>query len=160
VSEKAPQATFSKGLERYTLLTYLFDQAFRVPGTKWRFGLDALLGLLPGAGDVVGALVGAYGVLVARELGAPASIQFRMLANVALDAFVGAVPILGDLFDFAFKAHVRNRVLMEKWLRQPHATARKSTIMLVVIPLVLIAILIGAIWLSIAALYWLVTAIA
>jgi hypothetical protein len=149
-----------KGLERYTLLTFLFDQAFRVPGTKWRFGLDALLGLLPGAGDVVGALVGAYGVLVARELGAPASIQFRMLANVALDAFAGAVPILGDIFDFAFKAHVRNRVLMEKWLRQPHATARKSTMMLVVIPLVLIAILIGAIWLSIAALYWLITAIA
>jgi hypothetical protein len=160
VSEKAPKATLSKGLERYTILTYLFDQAFRVPGTKWRFGLDALLGLLPGAGDVVGALVGAYGVLVARELGAPASIQFRMLANVALDAFAGAVPILGDIFDFAFKAHVRNRVLMEKWLQQPHATARRSTIMLVVIPLVLIAILIGAIWLSIAALYWLITAIA
>jgi hypothetical protein len=149
-----------KGLERYTLLTFLFDQAFRVPGTKWRFGLDALLGLLPGAGDVVGALVGAYGVLVARELGAPASIQFRMLANVALDAFAGAVPILGDIFDFAFKAHVRNRVLMEKWLQQPHATAKKSTTILIVIPLVLIAILVGAIWLAVASIYWLVTAIA
>jgi hypothetical protein len=160
VSEKAPKATFSNGLERYTLLTYLFDQAFRVPGTKWRFGLDALLGLIPAAGDVVGALVGAYGVLVARELGAPVSIQFRMLANVALDAFAGAVPILGDLFDFAFKSHVRNRALIEKWLQQPGATARKSAIMLIVIPLVLIAILIGAIWLTAAGFYWLITAIA
>ncbi len=160
MSEKAPQATFSSGLQRYTLLTYLFDQAFRVPGTKWRFGLDALLGLLPGAGDVVGAIVGAYGVLVARELGAPASVQLRMLGNVALDAFAGAVPILGDIFDFAFKAHVRNRVLMEKWLQQPHATAKKSTVILIVVPLVLIAILVGAIWLAVACIYWLITSIA
>jgi hypothetical protein len=150
----------AKGLERYTLLTHLFDQAFRVPGTKWRFGLDALLGLLPGAGDVVGALVGAYGILVARELGAPASIQLRMLANVALDALTGAVPIAGDIFDFVFKAHVRNRVLLEQWMQQPHATARKSSAILVVIPLVLIAIVIGAIWLAVACIYWLITSIA
>lgn len=156
---EAPRQT-GKGLERYTLLTYLFDQAFRVPGTKWRFGIDALIGLIPGAGDVVGALVGAYGVLVARELGAPASIQLRMLGNVAVDAFVGAVPILGDIFDFAFKAHVRNRVLMEKWLQQPRATAKKSTLIVVIIPLVLIAILVGAIWLAVFSIYWLVTAIA
>jgi hypothetical protein len=98
--------------------------------------------------------------LVARELGAPASIQVRMLANVALDAFAGAVPILGDIFDFAFKAHVRNRVLMEKWLQQPHATAKKSSVILIVIPLVLIAILIGTIWLAVVCIYWLVTSIA
>jgi hypothetical protein len=149
----------SRGLERYTLLTYLFDQAFRVPGTRWRFGLDAILGLIPGAGDVVGALVGAYGVLVARNLGAPMSVLTRMLMNIALDAFVGAVPILGDLFDFAFKSHVRNRVLMETWLQKPHTTHKRSMAILIVIPLVLIAILVGAIWLSIVALYWLVFAI-
>jgi hypothetical protein len=148
-----------KGLERYTFLTYLFDQAFRVPGTRWRFGLDALFGLIPGAGDVVGAIVGAYGVLVARNLGAPASVQIRMLANIALDAFAGAVPILGDLFDFAFKAHVRNRVLLETWLQKPHATHERSTAILVLVPLVLIAILIGAIWLALVTLHWLVNAI-
>jgi hypothetical protein len=150
----------SKGVERYKLLTHLFDQAFRVPGTKWRFGLDAVLGLIPGAGDVVGAFVGAYGVLVARNLGAPLSVQTRMLVNVAIDAFVGAVPFLGDVFDFAFKAHVRNRVLMETWLQKPRETHRRSTAILIVIPLVLIAILVGTIWLAVATLYWLVNAIA
>jgi len=130
-----------------------------VPGTRWRFGLDALLGLIPGAGDVVGALVGTYGVLVARNLGAPTEIQLAMLANLALDAFTGAVPILGDLFDFVFKAHVRNRVLLENWLQKPHRTERKSIAILVLIPLVLLGILVGTIWLAVASLYWLVNAI-
>jgi hypothetical protein len=150
----------SKGLERYTFLTYLFDQAFRVPGTKWRFGLDSVLGLIPGAGDVVGALVGAYGVLVARNLGAPLSVQLHMLGNLTLDAFVGAVPIIGDLFDFAFKAHVRNRALLETWLQKPRATRKRSVVILVIVPLVLIVILFGTIWLAVASLYWLVNAIA
>src|SRR5215475_10361792 len=99
-----------KGLARYTLIADLFDQAFRVPGTSWRFGIDAIIGLIPGEGDLLGSLVGLYGIFVARRLGAPASIQIRMLLNLGVDAIVGAIPLLGDVFDFAFKAHVRNRV--------------------------------------------------
>jgi hypothetical protein len=148
-----------RGLTRYTLLTNLLDQAFRVPGTRWRFGLDAVIGLVPGAGDIVGALVGLYGVWVARQLGAPASLLTRMLGNLALDAVAGAVPIAGDLFDFAYKPHVRNLVLLERWLVTPHAVRRRSRMMLVVIPAVLIAIVIGVAWLTVAALAWLTQAV-
>jgi hypothetical protein len=135
-----------KALTRYTLLTNLFDQAFRVPGTRWRFGLDAIIGLVPGAGDLVGALVGAYGILVARKLGASTAVQGRMLLNLAVDTLIGAIPFLGDLFDFAFKAHVRNRVLLERWRARPHATHRASMVSLWAIFIGLLAVLIGAVW--------------
>ena len=144
-----------KALTRYTLIADLFDQAFRVPGTSWRFGLDAIIGLIPGAGDLVGSLVGLYGIIVARQLGAPASIQIRMLSNLGVDALVGAIPLLGDLFDFAFKAHVRNRVLLERWRLQPHRTQRSSALSLLAIVLTLITILAGAIWITVLALHWL-----
>lgn len=139
-------------LARYAALADLFDRAFRVPGTRWRFGLDALLGLVPGLGDAAGALMGAYGVLVARRLGAPAAIQARMLGNLAIDALAGAVPIAGDLVDFAFKAHVRNRRLLERWLAQPHTVHRRSRGLLLGAALVLLAILALSVWLAFAVL--------
>jgi hypothetical protein len=112
----AKQAAAEKGLERYTIIANLLDQAWRVPGTKLRFGLDPILGLIPGVGDLATAVLGAYGVIVARQLGAPKHVQVRMLLNLGIDALAGSVPVLGDLFDFGFKAHVRNRVLLEKWI--------------------------------------------
>jgi hypothetical protein len=133
-------------LARYSILTQLMDQAFRVPGTRWRFGLDAIIGLLPGIGDALTALVGLYGLLVARQLGAPASIQLRMLWNLAVDTIVGAIPLIGDLFDFAFKAHVRNRVLLERWLASPHVTRRTSALLLVALIAALLGLIVGAVW--------------
>jgi hypothetical protein len=144
------------GLARYALLSNLLDQAFRVPGTRWRFGLDAVLGLVPGAGDIAGAVLGLYGVWIARQLGAPSSLLIRMLGTLGLDAMVGAVPLLGDLFDFVYKPHARNLVLIEQWLATPHQVRRRSRAMLVVIPLVLIAIVVGALWVTAATLAWLV----
>ncbi len=85
----------SSRLSAYMIIVSLLDQAFRVPGTRWRFGLDALIGLVPGAGDVATAVVGAYGLFVANQLGAPASIQLRMLLNLSVDAVFGAIPLLG-----------------------------------------------------------------
>ena len=113
-------------LQRYRTLVRLFDEALRIPGTRLRFGLDALIGLFPGAGDVIGAGFALYGIVLARRLGAPAAIQIRMLANVALDALGGALPIAGDIFDVAFKAHVRNRALLERWHAAPEQTRRLS----------------------------------
>jgi hypothetical protein len=136
-------------LQRYLLLVNLLDQAFRVPGTKWRFGLDALLGLIPGAGDIATALMGGYGVVTAYQLGAPASIQLRMLLNLTLDAAVGTIPVLGDLFDFAFKAHVRNSRLLAGWLNQPHRTRRSSAFVLVAVLATLLAFVVGAVWLAV-----------
>jgi hypothetical protein len=150
-----PPDKVNRGLARYAVISNALDQAFRVPGTRFRFGLDAIIGLVPGAGDIVGALLGLYGVWVARQLGAPSSLLTRMLGNIAVDAVAGAVPIVGDLFDFAYKPHVRNLVLIEQWLLKPHDVRRRSRLMIVLIPVAVLAIVVGVIWLTVAALGWL-----
>ena len=121
-------------------ITQLFDQAFAVPGTTWRFGLDALFGLVPGLGDIAGALVAVYALRVARQLNAPPAIQLHMLSNIALDALIGIVPILGDVFDFAFKAQTRNLALLDAWVVSPDRTARRSRRGLLLIPIAIIIV--------------------
>jgi hypothetical protein len=138
------------GLRYYALLAQLFDQAFRVPGTSWRFGLDPLLGLIPGAGDLFGAAVGMYGVWLAGQLGAPSSVIARMLVNLFIDSAVGTIPLAGDLFDFGFKANTRNRVLLEAWLANPRGARRSSRAFLVLLAVVLLASFAGFIWLIVA----------
>src|SRR4051794_11094465 len=92
----------------------LLDSAFQVPGTSYRFGLDPVLGLVPGLGDLVSPLF-TIGILwQAHNLGIPRVVQLRMLGNAAIDALVGAVPIVGDLFDFAWKSNDMNLALLEK----------------------------------------------
>jgi len=106
-------------LQRYAVIARLLDAHFGVPFTRWRFGLDGLLGLVPGAGDIATAIVGAYGLVVAYKLGAPTSIHVRMVINLLVDAGVGTIPIAGD---FAFKANIRNHRLLMKWLEQSNRT--------------------------------------
>jgi len=84
------------------------DTALRIPGTNVRFGADALIGLVPGIGDAGAALIGLFIVNEARRLGVPKRKIARMLANLGIDAAVGAVPVAGDLFDVYFKSHKRN----------------------------------------------------
>jgi hypothetical protein len=139
-------------LDRYLLVANALDELFRVPGTKWRFGLDAILGLLPGAGDLITALIGGYGIVVAQQLGVPASIQLRMLTNLLIDAGIGAIPLLGDLFDFAFKAHARNARLMQEWLSRPRAASRSSVLVLLGMLTVLVVSIGGVMWLVFAGL--------
>lgn len=98
--------------EQLRALARLMDNAIEIPGTGWRIGLDPILGLFPGAGDAVSLLVSAYIVAAARRLGVPRRVLARMVGNIALDAVVGAVPLLGDIFDAAFKANVRNLRLL------------------------------------------------
>jgi hypothetical protein len=115
--------------ERLVQLVWLLDDAFRIPGTQRRIGLDALLGLLPGGGDVVGAAVSGWIVVESARLGASPRVLARMLGNVALDALVGVVPLLGDLFDFGWKANRRNLTLLERHLTDPHALRRSSRLL-------------------------------
>lgn len=92
------------------------DGAFVVPGTGFRIGLDPLLGLLfPGAGDVAGGVASSLLFLVAFRNGVPSVILLRMLVNVGVDALVGAVPLLGDLFDAAYRANEKNLALLEQY---------------------------------------------
>lgn len=107
-------------------LARLLDSAVGVPGTGVRIGLDPVLGIIPGLGDVAGAALSGYMVLVARQQGAPAAVIMRMLANVAVDTAVGAIPVLGDLFDVAWKSNTRNLALLEGVAGAPVATKRAS----------------------------------
>lgn len=95
-------------LRRLSSAARLMDTALRIPGTNIRFGADSLMGLVPGIGDASGAIVGLAIIYEARRLGVPTHKLGRMVGNVALDAVVGSVPLLGDLFDVYFKAHKRN----------------------------------------------------
>jgi hypothetical protein len=140
---------------RYRALADLLDSAFRVPGTRWRFGLDALLGVVPVAGDLIGLAMAAYGLWVARRLGAPAAVQWRMLGNIAVDALGGAVPVAGDLFDAAFKANLRNRALLERWLAEPRGTERRSVALLIGLPLALLGLVVTTVATAVAAAYFL-----
>ncbi len=107
----------AKRLAQLRRLAWLLDGAARVPGTKFRFGLNSVLGLVPGGGDAV--LTGLSLVIVwqAHQLGVPRPVLLRMLGNVGLEAAGGAIPVLGDVFDMAFKANLRNLDLIERHLR-------------------------------------------
>jgi hypothetical protein len=119
----------------------LLDDAVRVPGTNMRVGLDPLLGLVPGLGDVAGASLAGYTILTAARLGAPRSVILRMLGNVAFDTLVGTVPLLGDLFDAGWKANLRNVQLLERYLDRPAptGTASRNLVALVFAALVMLA---------------------
>ena len=104
----AGEQDLTRRLARLNGLARLMDTALRVPGTNIRFGADALIGLVPGIGDASGALIGLFIVNEARRLGLPKRKLARMVANLGLDAAVGAVPLAGDMFDVYFKAHKRN----------------------------------------------------
>ena len=99
-------------IARLDALATLFDTAFVIPGTQIRFGIDALIRLIPGIGDVITTGLCLYIVNEARALGAPPVLIARMLMNVAFDGIVGAVPILGDAVDVAFRANRRNMALL------------------------------------------------
>ncbi len=103
-------------LEALRRVARLLDSALPVPGTSHRFGLDPILGLIPGLGDLVSPLFTIAVILHAREIGVPGVVQLRMIFNVAIDTIVGFVPLLGDLFDVAWKSNNMNVARLE-----PHA---------------------------------------
>lgn len=134
-------------------LAHLLDRAIRLPGNL-RIGVDGLIGLIPGVGDAVGALLGFYIVSRATALGVPKAVLARMLINVGLDALVGAVPFLGDLFDFAFKSNARNVELMRRSLADGKRERTRSTLLLgaILLVIVLLAALIVALGILLARL--------
>jgi Domain of unknown function (DUF4112) len=116
-------------IERLRALSRLLDNAFSIPGTRFRFGWDGLIGLVPGVGDAVGAILSTYIILQASRLGAPKSVITTMIVNVAIDTVVGWIPVLGDLFDFGWKSNTKNLALLEQHLQRPtvaRVTARRA----------------------------------
>jgi uncharacterized protein DUF4112 len=103
-------------LKRIRLLSRLLDEQFRIPGTAYRVGLDGLLGLIPGVGDAAGMLLSAYILYEAMRLGAPRTVLLRMIANIGIDTVGGAIPVVGDIFDVAWKANKKNAALLHAYL--------------------------------------------
>jgi hypothetical protein len=150
VSEKA---------QRVRALARMLDSAIKIPGTGVTFGLDPVLGLFPGIGDLLGAVFSGYIVLTAARMGVPRSVLARMILNLATDTLVGSVPVLGDLFDVGFRANIRNSELLDKHLGEPEAARRSSRIAIaltIVGLVVLAAAAVGIAILSVKALNWLV----
>lgn len=116
----------------------LWDSAVRIPGTGLTIGLDPIVGLVPGIGDAAGALVSAYIVLEAARFDVPGSTLVRMLGNVAIDALLGTVPVIGDVFDVAWRANLRNVALIEHHLADPHSAQRASRFWLVAVAAALV----------------------
>lgn len=133
---KGPEAT-AAGVSR---VARLLDSAFRVPGTNIRFGLDSIIGLIPGGGDIAGAVMSSILVLMSMREGVPAPVLWRMVWNVIVDTLIGAVPLLGDLFDVAWKANTKNAELLERYVAHPEKTTTRSRWLGVLVVLALLAV--------------------
>jgi hypothetical protein len=133
-------------------IAWWLDSAFVIPGTNFRVGFDALIGLIPVLGDLVGMLVGGYLVTTAARLGVPRAVLLRMLLNVGTDVVLGAVPVAGDVLDAAWRANAKNARLLEQALADPKATGRSSFWVVLGMLAAVIALGVGGILLTV----WLV----
>ena len=121
----------------------VMDEAVPIPGTKIKFGLDAVLGLIPGVGDVGSAAVGAYILRAGARLGVPTVVLVRMLFNLFIDAAIGVIPIVGDCLDVLYKANAKNARLVEQAVANRETTARASWLKLTGVFVVFAVIVVG-----------------
>ena len=135
-------------LDNARALARVLDTAVGIPGTKLRFGLDAILGLIPGAGDAVSAALSGYIILAAARAGASKPVLLRMVGNVVLDTVVGAIPVLGDVFDVAFRSNSRNVALLERVALDPVTVDRGSRRLGIVVVALLVLGLLGIVTLG------------
>jgi hypothetical protein len=123
----------------------LLDSWFTIPGTKIKVGLDPIIGIVSGIGDLAGASLSVYFMFYATRLGAKSSVLLRMFMNIMADLTIGLIPILGDLFDVAWKANLRNVKLLEMLEEDPEKLEKESTVLMWVLFTILVLILIGVI---------------
>jgi len=135
---------------RVERLAWLLEGCIGIPGTRFKIGIEPIIGLIPGVGDLVGLVMGGAIIYESLRIGAPRHLIFRMLGNAGLDALVGAVPLAGDLFDFAFKSNRRNARLLSTHLdrlqrvEQAPGPQRRGLGLLVL--LVFLALAAGVVW--------------
>jgi hypothetical protein len=143
-------------LKRLDSLAYLLDNSIPIPGTGARVGLDAIIGLVPGIGDVAGTAMSGYIVMQAARMGAPGSVIARMVLNVGIETVVGSIPFLGDLFDAGWKANARNIKLLRGSVVAPGAVRRSSRMVVGVTALVLLLLLtaVGVVAFAVIRAFW------
>lgn len=127
-------------------LAWLLDNSIKIPGTSWRIGLDGIIGLIPGIGDLAAGGLSTYILYQALKLKVPRAIIARMALNVLLESVIGVIPILGDLFDFVFKANQRNVNLMRKYVLNPRDTTRQSLLTLIFLLVFFVIVLGFMVW--------------
>ena len=149
VSAPVSDPVVHRGLQRARSLAVLLDSSVSIPGTGRKIGLDPLLGIVPGLGDLIGAALSGYIIFAAGRSGVPAFTLFRMLVNVGIDTLAGSVPILGDAFDAAWKSNLMNVALFEKFVAgngarviPARAISRVALTLLLLVSLALLASLI------------------
>ena len=141
------QADTERQLQRLDKLSWLLDSSIRIPGTTRTIGLDGIIGLIPGVGDVSAGLISGYIIIKALLMGLPIFVIARMVLNMVLEGVIGVIPIVGDLFDLVFKANRRNVRLMQVYLQKPEATTSRSTGSVMIFLLVLLGVLVMSVWL-------------
>ena len=124
-------------------LALIMDEFFRVPGTKFKIGLDPLIGLLPGLGDTGSALVSAFALIQAARLGVPKILLARMSLNILVNELIGIVPVAGDAFSFWFKSNARNYQIIKDHIASPSGISRRSDWIFVIAILVLLFAIVG-----------------
>jgi hypothetical protein len=136
-------------LQRLKSLSRVLDTAIAIPGTNYRFGLDAIVGLVPGIGDAIGAVFALYIVFQAARMGVPKATLARMIGNVGVDTLVGEIPLLGDLFDVGFKSNIKNLALIEQHVDRPAAARAQSGRLLLGLGIGLLVLLVGIVALGV-----------
>jgi len=140
--------------ENLDFFAHLLDDWFRVPFTPIRVGLDGLIGLIPGLGDVLAGIASFVLVLAAWVRGVPYVTLLRMMVNIAIEVLVGSIPLFGDIFDIAWKANRRNYKLMTRHLRQPHRHTWKDYAFLLSLLVTVLAILAAPVIVLVILLLW------
>ena len=147
-----PHLVHAPRLKRMRQLSQLLDGAIVIPGTKYRIGLDPILGLIPGGGDTVSAALSGYIIIEAARMGLPRKALMQMVGNLVVDTVAGSVPVVGDIFDVFSKANTRNMQIVESHAQAPTPSTKtdKLFIGLLIIGLLGFALAVGfitvAIW--------------
>lgn len=149
-----PSSKINK-VNRLRRLSHLLDNAIPIPGTGYSIGIDPILGLVPGGGDTVAGALSAYIVIQAARMGLPPKVLWEMTGNILLDSILGIVPVLGDLFDVAWKANVRNIALLEKHLYIAPRNQKSNLLFLMGLTLILAVIVLGFATLTFVLISWL-----
>jgi hypothetical protein len=141
--------------ENLDLLAHILDDWFRIPGTSIRFGLDGIIGLVPGIGDILGGLASTIIVVAAWVRGVPYVTLARMVVNIGIEVLLGTIPLLGDAFDIAWKANRRNYALIVRTLEQRRRQTWRDWLFLLITGVILCAIFLAPIFLILWSLEWL-----
>ncbi|TMC61249.1 MAG: DUF4112 domain-containing protein [Chloroflexi bacterium] len=138
---------------RIALVARVLDELITIPGTRQRFGLDSIVGLIPGVGDLASAAVGGWIIVEASRFRLPGVVLARMVVNTVVDLVIGSIPLLGDVFDVVFKSNTRNLALFRRHATDPGASTTEHRAFLAGLVLVLV----GLIWLAVVAIGWLLS---